>query len=218
MAAYCYVWVKLLGPGETQRKRRLQRKFARQQKGSNRRARTKLRIAKLSARETDRRRDWIDKTTASLVRDYDLIAVEDLKVKNMVRSAGGTIENPGKRVAQKRGLNRAISSQSWSIFRKRLEDKASSATSPVEIIPINPRYTSQTCSQCGNTQANNRKSQAVFSCITCGHEANADINAAHNILAAGLAVTGRGGTSHAKPIRAEHSDPAKRQLPEREVA
>jgi len=109
---------KLLSPGEAKRKRRLQRKLSRQTKGSKRRTRTKCSIAKLSAREADRRKDWIEKTTTTLVRDYDLIAIEDLKVKNMVRSAKGTKENPGKNVAQKRGLNRAISSQSWSLFRQ----------------------------------------------------------------------------------------------------
>jgi hypothetical protein len=102
---------KLLSKGERQRKRRLQRKLARQVKGSNRRNKTKLAIAKLSAKESDRRKDWIEKTTTELVRNYDLIALEDLKVKNMTRSAKGTSETPGKNVAQKRGLNRAILEQ-----------------------------------------------------------------------------------------------------------
>ena len=208
----------LLSSGESQRKRRLQRKLSRQQKGSKRRNRTKLQIAKLSAREVDRRRDWIEKTTTELARDYDLIAIEDLKVKNMSRSAKGTRENPGKNVAQKRGLNRSIQSQAWSLFRKRLEDKVATATSPVLVIAVNPRFTSQICSQCGNTQAKNRKSQAVFACTTCKYEANADINAAHNILAAGLAVTGRGGIPHAKPIQVKHSGPVKRQLLEGSAA
>lgn len=209
---------ELLSPGEAQRKRRLQRKLSGQTKGSNRRARTKHSIAKFSTKEVDRRRDWIEKTTTTLVRDYDLIAIEDLKVKNMVRSGSGTKENPGKNVAQKRGLNRAISAQAWSLFRQRLEDKASSATSPVGVIPVNPRFTSQTCPQCRNTQADNRKSQAVFACTACDYTANADINAARNILAAGLAVAGRGGTPHAKPIRAKHSGPVKRQPPSGLVA
>ena len=205
---------KLLSPGEAQRKRRLKRKLSRQQKGSNRRNRTKLQIAKLSAREADRRRNWIEKTTTTLVRDYDLIAIEDLKVKNMVRSAKGTLDNPGRNVAQKKGLNRSIQGQAWSLFRQRLEDKASSATSPVGVIPVNPRFTSQTCPQCRNTQAENRKSQAVFACTACDYTANADINAAQNILAAGLAVTGRGGTPHALV----HSGPVKRQPPSGLVA
>ena len=201
---------KLLSPSEAQRKRRLQRKLSRQKKGSNRRTRTKLQVAKLSAREVDRRRDWIEKTTTSLVRDYDIIAIEDLKVKNMVRSARGTVEKLGKNAAQKRGLNRAISSQSWSFFRQRLEDKAANASSTV--VAVNPRFTSQICSQCESIAAENQNNQAVFACVACGYEANADINAARNIIAAGFAVAGRRGAPHAKPIRAKHRGPVKRQL------
>jgi len=198
---------KLLSPGETQRKRRLERKMARQTKGSHRRNRTKLSIAKLSAKESDRRKDWIEKTTTTLVRSYDFIAIEDLKVKNMVRSARGTVENPGKSVRWKAGLNRLIQDQAWSLFRERLEDKAASAVSPVELVAVPPEHTSYTCPQCENVTKKNRKSQAVFKCITCGYTANADVNAAQNILAAGLAVAGRGGIPHALV----HSGPMKRQ-------
>jgi putative transposase len=100
-----------LRPTDTQRLRRLQGKLARQEKGSNRRAATKTAIARLKAAETDRRADFIEQTTTTLVRNFDLIAVEDLKVKDMVRSAKGTISAPGVNVAAKRGLNRAISAQ-----------------------------------------------------------------------------------------------------------
>ena len=203
---------KLLSPAESQRKCRLQRKLSRQQKGSHSRARTKLSIAKLCSRESDRRKDWVEKTTTQLVRNYDLIVLEDLKVKNMVRSASGTKENPGKQVAQKKGLNREILNQSWSFFRKRLKDKANS--SGVVVTQVNPKYTSQTCSVCKHCARQNRKSQAVFSCVACAYQADADINAAQNILAAGLAVTGRGGT----PQALSHSDPMKRQPLEEEVA
>ena len=154
---------KLLSPGEAQRKRRLERKLSRQKKGSNRRNQTKLKLAKLTAKEADRRRDWIEKTTTELVHNYHLIVIEDLKIKNMVRSASGTKENPGKNVSQKRGLNRSIHSQAWSIFRKRLEDKAANATSSVLVIAIDPKFTSQTCSCCEHTAKENRNSQAIFS-------------------------------------------------------
>jgi putative transposase len=182
----------LLSAGEAQRKRRLQRKIARQCPGSQRRARTKAAGARLAARETDRRKDWIEKTTTQLVKNHDLIAVEALKVKNMVRSARGTVENPGRRVAQKRGLNRSIQSQAWALFRKRLTEKATAATSPCAVVAVNPANTSRRCSECGHTAKDNRKSQAVFSCQSCGYTDNADVNAAKNILAAGLAVSGRG--------------------------
>jgi putative transposase len=182
-----------LRPGEAQRLRRLQRKLARQKKGSTRRARTKAAIAKLRAREADRRRDFIEQTTTALVRDFDLIAVEDLAVKRMMRSAKGTVDAPGVHVAAKRGLNRAIAGQAWSLLRRRLADKA--ATCGVTVAAVKPAHTSQRCAVCGHTDAENRKSQAVFRCRACGHEANADVNAANNILAAGLAVAARGGTS-----------------------
>jgi putative transposase len=88
-----------LRPGETQRLRRLQRKLARQEKGSKRRAHTKAAVAKRKAREADRRRDFVEQTTTSLVRSFDVIVVEDLAVKHMVRSARGTVANPGVNAA-----------------------------------------------------------------------------------------------------------------------
>ena len=204
---------QLLSEREQQRKRRLQRKLARGIKGSNRRNRTKLAIAKLSAKEKDRRKDWIEKTTTDLVRSYDLIALENLKIKNMTKSAKGTIQNPGTNVAQKSGLNRVILEQSWSLFRKRLTNKAVSATNPVEVIIVNPAYTSMCCSKCGHTNKTNRKSQAIFCCKVCRYTNNADINAAKNIIstAVGHTVSGRGGISHARSDKTQHSDPMKRQ-------
>jgi IS605 OrfB family transposase len=187
-----HIHAPALRPGEAQRLRRLQRKLARRQNGSKRRERTRTAIAKLKATEADRRRDFVEQTTTGLARRFDLIAVEDLAVKNMVRSAQGTIEAPGVNVAAKRGLNRAIHAQSWGMFRRRLEDKA--ATCEVVVAAANPAHTSQRCAACGHTTPGNRESQAVFRCQACGHQANADVNAAANILAAGLAVTARGGT------------------------
>ncbi|MHB8189852.1 MAG: RNA-guided endonuclease InsQ/TnpB family protein [Ferrimicrobium sp.] len=145
------------------------------------------------------------------MRNYDLIAIEDLKVKNMTRSAKGTICNPGKNVRAKSGLNRSILAQSWGLFRQRLTDKGTNATEPAIIITINPAYTSLRCSECGYTDKRNRESQAIFCCLSCGHTDNADVNAARNIIssAVGHTVQGRGGTSHAN----KHSDPVKRQPP-----
>jgi putative transposase len=185
-----------LRPGETGRLRRLQRRLARQEKGSNRRASTKAAIARLKANEGDRRRDFTERITTGLVRDFDLIGLEDLPVRAMVASAKGTLQAPGVNVAQKRGLNRAISAQAWSMLRRRLTDKA--ATCGVRVVAVDPAHTSQRCAVCGHTCPDNRESQAVFRCRACGHEANADVNAAVNILAAGLAVTACGGTSRGK--------------------
>ena len=197
-----HLWIPtLLSAGEAQRKHRLQRQLSRQQKGSNRRAYTRRCMARLAAKEADRRRNWIEKTTTQLVRNFDLIVIEDLRVKNMVRSAKGTVANPGRNVRQKAGLNRSIHAQSWALFRQRLTDKATHATDLVELVAVNPAYTSQRCSDCGYAAKDNRESQAIFRCRACGFTANADVNAAINILAAGgQPVTGRGGTSHAPPI------------------
>lgn len=169
------------------RRARLQRRFARQQKGSNRRARTKHRLAKLAAQEADRRRDWIEKTTTDIARRFDIVRIEDLNVANMVRSASGTVEEPGVNVAQKRGLNRSIAEQSWGMFARRLGDKIGDR---LETVPA--AFTSQRCHECGHTAAASRDGQSRFCCVACGHTANADVNAARNI-AAGLAVCGRGG-------------------------
>lgn len=190
------------GPSATEcrRRHRLERRLARQEKGSNRRRRTKTAIARLKATEADRRRDWIEQITTALVRGFDLVAVEDLAVRNMVRSAKGTREEPGSNVAAKRGLNRAISAQAWAMFRRRLTDKA--ATCGVQVVAVDPAHTSQRCAACGHTCPENRESQAVFRCRACGHQANADVNAAVNILAAGLAVAARGGKSPQGPDEA----------------
>ena len=176
-----------LRSGETKRLRRLQRHLARAQRGSHRRARTKLAIAKLRARDTDRRRDWVEKTTTDLARRFDTIRIEDLKVRAMTRTARGTREHPGTRVAQKRGLNREISRQGWGLLVARLKHKARGR---LEFVPA--AHTSQRCSYCGHVAPENRKSQAVFRCVACdAGPCNADVNAARNI-AAGRAVTARG--------------------------
>ena len=176
-----------LTPGEAKRVTVLQQRLARCQRGSNRRERTKRAIAKLRARERDRRKDWVEKTTTDLARRFDLIRVEALDVRAMTRSGRGTAGQPGMRVAQKRGLNRAIRQSGWGQLVSRLQHKAFSR---VEQIPA--AYTSQRCSACGHIEPENRKSQAVFECQACNAgRRNADVNAARNI-AAGRAVTARG--------------------------
>ncbi|MCW2913424.1 MAG: Transposase [Actinomycetia bacterium] len=180
-------------PGLTGRERmrllRLQRKLARAKRGSNRRKRAKAAIATLKAREGDRRKDWVEKTSTMLARRFDVICVEDLNVRGMTRSAKGTVEQPGKNVAAKAGLNRGILANGWGRLVTRLEHKA-----PGRIVKINPAYTSQCCSVCGHVARENRESQAVFLCVACGYTGNADVNAARNIrdTAPGHGVAVRG--------------------------
>ncbi len=168
---------------------RLQRKLARAQRGSNRRGKVKTAIAKLKARETDRRKDWVEKTSTRLAQEFDVIGVEDLKITNMTRSAKGTVEVPGRGVRQKAGLNRGILANGWGLLVTRLEQKASG-----RVVKVDPRLTSQRCSVCGIVDREARESQAAFRCRSCGFACNADVNAALNIRhAAGHAVAARGG-------------------------
>ena len=176
-----------LSPGESKRLTVLQQQLARAKRGSRRRETTKRAIAKLKARERDRRKDWVETTTTDLARRFEVIRVEALDVRAMTRSARGTVEKPGTRFAQKRGLNRAILRSGWGQLVTRLQHKA---LGRVEQIPA--AYTSQRCSACGHVAPGNRKSQAVFECQACNAgRCNADVNAARNI-AAGRAVTARG--------------------------
>lgn len=164
--------------------KRAARALSRCKRGSNRRKAAKARLAKLHARNADRRKDWAEKTSTRIARDYDVIRIEDLKVKNMVRSAKGTIDKPGRNVRQKAGLNCAIHAAGWSLFATRLGHKAAS-----RVEKINPHFSSQRCSVCGHIASESRKSQALFACVACGHTSNADLNAARNI-AAGHAARG----------------------------
>jgi transposase len=182
---------------EHRRLRRLERKLARARRGSGRRKRVRLAIARLKARETDIRKDWAEKTSTDLARRFDLIRVENLNVTAMTRSANGTSAGPGRNVAQKAGLNRGIMRSGWGLLVRRLGDKA-----PGRVEKVNPAFTSQRCSACGHIAAESRKSQALFACVACSFACNADVNAARNI-AAGHAVTARGGDGAARPVSRE---------------
>jgi putative transposase len=182
---------------ERTRLRRLQRRLARAKRGSNRRGRVKHAIARLRARERDRRKDWAEKTSTGIARRFDVIRVEDLQITTMTRSAKGTRENPGRNVRAKAGLNRGILRSGWGLLVRRLEEKA-----PGRVEKIKPALTSQRCSACGQVDRASRESQAVFRCTACGFACNADVNAALNI-AAGHAVTARGGDGVTRPVNRE---------------
>ena len=186
-----------LSTRERKRKRRLERKLARAAAGSNRRGRVRLAVARLRAREIDRRKDWAEKASTELARRFDVIRVEDLRIKNMTRSAKGTRENQGRSVRAKAALNREVLASGWGLLVRRLEEKA-----PGRVERINPRFTSQRCSACGQVDGKSRESQARFTCTACGFACNADVNAARNI-AAGHVVTARGGDGAARPVNRE---------------
>ncbi len=187
-----------LRPTERQRLRLLERRRARQRKGSRRRERTKLAIARLKAKETNRRRDWVEKLSTDLARRFDLICVEDLDVRAMTRSAKGTVQRPGRNVRQKAGLNRGILTAGWGRLVGRLEQKA-----PERVHKLPAAYTSQRCSACGHIAAESRQSQTAYRCVACGWTGNADYNAARNIAAAGQVVAARGGSGLPGPMNRE---------------
>jgi transposase len=172
---------------ERKRVERLQRRLDRHRKRSKRRERTKRRIAVIHQTVRDRRRDWIEVQTTRLVSEHDLIAVEKLNVKGMVTRPKPKPDPDQPEAflpngaAAKRGLNRSILQQGWSLWLRRLEEKADASGVEVEKVPA--PHTSDGCRMCGHEQAENRESQAVFRCQRCGHTGHADLEAANNILA-----------------------------------
>ena len=141
-------------------------------------------VAKLHSRIARIRKDFLHKTSYELSKNHGAIVMEDLRVKNLSKSASGTKEEPGRNVAQKRGLNRAILRQGWGNFRVMMEYKTKGYGS--HLILVSPKNTSRRCCQCGYTHEDNRQTQAHFLCLKCGHNENADKNAANNIRRLGL--------------------------------
>ena len=143
---------------------------------------------KLHSRIARIRKDFLHKTTTTLAKNNGVIVMEDLRVKNMSASAAGTVAEPGKNVAAKRGLNRSILRQGWGMIKLMLTYKCGWYGS--RLVLVNPKNTSSRCSCCGFTSIENRQTQASFRCVQCGHNENADKNAAKNILRLGLESLG----------------------------
>jgi putative transposase len=170
----------------------LQRKHSRQVKGSERREQTRAQMARITARAADRRKDWAEKVSTRLVRDHDLIVFEKLNIRGMSAAPRPKPdpEQPGaflpNSARAKAGLNKGILASAWGTLAGRTQQKAEA--SGCAVLYVDPRFTSQQCRACGHTEAGNRDSQAAFRCLKCGHEDHADVNAAKNILARGLAA------------------------------
>ncbi|MCG5464276.1 transposase [Micromonospora sp. MED01] len=187
-------WIR---PKEAERLLRLERKAARQKRAhqrgepaSNRLHRTYDQIASVRARVKRRRYDWQHKTTTVLADRYGIVVVEELRVRNMTRSARGTVEEPGVNVRQKAGLNRVMLNEAHATTVELLTYKLMERGG--QLVKVPAAYTSQTCSACGQRDQESRNG-VKFACTSCGWVGHADSNAAVNILnAAGLAVYGRG--------------------------
>ncbi|MCB5226043.1 transposase [Alishewanella sp. 16-MA] len=166
--------------GHERHLRQLQRKIARQQKDSNRRRKTLYRVARKKAQQGNIRHDFCHKASRTIVSSTKSVFVfENLKTKNMTRSAKGTSVKHGKNVRQKSGLNRSILSIGWHKIQSFNEYKA--AREGKAVFYVSPHHTSLACANCGHTHPDNRRSQSEFVCIQCGHTDNADANASSNI-------------------------------------
>ena len=163
-----------------------QKKLSRKTKFSNNWKKQKRKIRRVHAKIADTRKDFLHKLSTNISKNHAVVVLEDLKVSNLSKSAKGTKEDPGKNVKQKSGLNKSILDQGWHMFKTYLEYKQN--YSGGEVVLVAPHHTSQKCFKCESISQRNRLSQSKFSCVACGHEDHADINAALNIQAAGTAV------------------------------
>ena len=160
--------------------KRLQRKLARQQKGSNRRAKTKHRIAVHHAKKANIRIDFAHKTSRLLVdSSAKIIVFEALRTARMTRRPKAKQDEQGRFISnkakQKAGLNKSILNVGWHVIETYTYYKAYSSSKAVFKIPA--PTTSQECAKCGHTHPDNRKTQALFVCGNCGNTDNADHNA-----------------------------------------
>lgn len=163
-----------------------QRKLARKKKGSKNWKTQKHQVQRFHATMADVRSDFLHKASDQLTQRFGIIAIEDLDLSSMTRSAKGTVAQPGRNVSQKSGLNKALLNHGFGEFRRQLEYKARWRGGTV--IAVDPRHTSQLCPRCSHVSADNRRTQAAFACVDCGFCGHADVVAAENILnRAGLA-------------------------------
>ncbi|MCZ0962431.1 RNA-guided endonuclease InsQ/TnpB family protein [Paracoccus benzoatiresistens] len=188
-------------PGTVKRRerviRRAQKDLSRRKRGSQRYAKAQRRLAKLKARDARARSHTAHVLSRRLVRDHGMIAIEDLQTRSMTASARGTLEAPGRNVAQKAGLNRAILNVGWHALERMLGYKLTETGGILVKVPA--AYSSQTCCACGHVDRRSRESQAIFACTACGAASHADTNAARVILQRALAgadekTAGRGNT------------------------
>ena len=163
-----------------------QQRLSRKIKFSNGWKRQKRRIARVHQKIRNCRHDFLHWVTSKISKSHAIVVLEALKIKNMSRSAKGSFEAPGINVKAKSGLNKSILDQGWGLFKQMLNYKQQWAGG--EVVFVDPRYTSQRCPRCSKIDAENRKSQAEFECTACAYSSHADVVAAKNILAAGLAA------------------------------
>ncbi|ANB71507.1 cytosine methyltransferase [Paraburkholderia phytofirmans OLGA172] len=187
-----------------QRLAKYQRRMARKVKGSSNWKKAKARVQRVHARIANARSDFLHKASNEISKSHAMIAVEDLQVRNMSKSASGTADAPGRNIRAKSGLNKSILDQGWFEFRRQLEYKT--AWRGGFFVAVPPQNTSRTCPSCGHISADNRRTQALFACVRCSHEANADHVGAINVLERGQRLLACGET--AQSGRSKKHEPA----------
>ena len=160
-----------------------QRKLSAAKRGSKRYWKHRERLSRITAKAARIRKHNNHVWTHRVTQKYGIVVLENLKTRNMTASAKGTVDEPGRNVRQKSGLNWAILNQAWYQYEEFLSYKLKAMRGELRKVPA--LNTSRRCSECGFVSKESRKSQAVFECVNCGHEADADTNAAINILLAG---------------------------------
>jgi putative transposase len=159
--------------------------MSRKKKFSRNWKKARTRVQQIHVNIANARRDFLHKASTAISKNHAIVCVEDLQVRNMSGSAAGSVENPGRSVRAKSGLNRPILDQGWAESRRQLEYKLAWNGGP--LITVSPINASRTCPECECISKCNRKTQAAFCCVVCGYEANADLVGAINVRRAGLA-------------------------------
>ena len=165
---------------------KLQKQFKHKTKFSKNWQKLKAKIARLHHKISNIRKNHLHQISSIISKNHAIVYVEDLKVANMSKSAKGNVEQHGRNVKQKSGLNRSILDQSWAEFRRQLEYKL--LWKGGYLIAVPPQNTSRCCPSCGHTEKDNRKTQAEFKCVNCGFTENADVVGAINVLKRGQAI------------------------------
>ena len=181
-----------------------QRRMAHKQKFSNNWKKAQVKVQKIHPQIANARRDFLHKATTTLSQNHAFVFIEDLQVRNMSKSAAGTAENPGKNVAQKSGLNKAILDQGWGEFRRQLDYKLAWKGGMLFAVP--PHYTSQECPECHHVAADNLQTQARFVCVQCHYENNADHVGAINVLERGYRLLACGDAALSRSVKQEPAE------------
>jgi len=174
------------------RLRHAQRAMSRKVTFSHNWKKARARVQCIHTRIANVRRDFLHKASTAISKTHAMVVIEDLQVRNLSRSAAGTVEHPGRHVRAKSGLNKAILAQGWGEFRRQLKYKL--MWNGGWFIAVPPQHnTSQTCPDCGHVSAENRQTLASFACVHCGYENHADLVGAINVLERGHRLFACGG-------------------------